>query len=91
MVEKILKTGAGFAGRHGVAGALWTRGETFFAEARVFAVHSSPEDTVETMYVQAREGDAAITLLEAKIKEKFGDVKWLHWQDAAENSGTPGS
>ena len=83
-VEKILRTGTGFAGRYGVAGALWTRGETFFAEAKVFT--SSPEDTVQTIRVEARGGHAAMTLLEEKIKEKFGDVKWLHWQDAAENS-----
>jgi hypothetical protein len=80
-VQIILKTGVGSAGFYGVAGALWTRSGTFFAEARVFVRGASPEvqGMIEMICVEAGESDLAIVLLEQKIKEKFGPVKWVEW------------
>jgi hypothetical protein len=83
----MLKTGLGPAGFYGIASALWTRHGTFFAEARIFVRGSSPEieGVIETVQVDARQSDLAIALLEEKIKEKFGSVKWLDWI----NAGSP--
>ena len=83
-VQTILKTGVGSAGFYGVAGALWTRSGTFFAEARVFVRGSSPdiEVVVGTIRVEASQSDRAIALLEEKINEKYGSVKWVHWLNA---------
>lgn len=55
------------------------------AEARVFVRGSTPqiEAVLETIRIEAVEAEPAIALLENKIAEKFGPVKWLHWANAA--------
>ena len=81
-VQRILKTGAGSMGSYGFAGAVWVRGETFFAEARVFVRESNPETRgmLETIRVEAHESDEAIRLLQARLEEKFGTtLRWCSW------------
>ena len=85
-------TGVGSADFYGVAGALWTRGEIYFAEARVFIRGSVPEieKSLETIRVHARDREVALTLLNQKVAEEFAPVKWLLWTSAeafAERSG----
>jgi hypothetical protein len=83
-VQILLKTGVGSAGFYGIAGALWARSGTFFAEARVFVRGSSPdiEGVVGTIRVEASRNDLVISLLEEKINEEYGSVKWVHWLNA---------
>jgi hypothetical protein len=51
---------------------------------RIFVRGSSPEieGILKTMRVQARQSDLAISLLEEKVNEKYGRVKWVHWLSA---------
>jgi len=86
-VQRILKTGAGSLGSYGFAAAIWIRGGTVFAEARVFDRGSNPVTLgmLETIRVEAHESDEAIRLLQARLEEKFGTtLRWCSW-------GKPGS
>jgi hypothetical protein len=51
----------------------------------VFVRGSTPEieAVVETIRIEAVDADPAIALLETRIAEKFGSVKWLYWMSAA--------
>ena len=84
-VRRILRTGVGSVGFYGVAAALWMRSGRYVAEAGVFVRGSTPEieGLLETVQIEAVEADPAIGLLENKIAEKFGPVKWVNWADAA--------
>jgi len=79
--EEMLKTGSGSVGSYGFAAAVWMRGGTVFAEARVFV----REPTTRTLgmlgaiRVEAHEGEQAIKLLQAKLEEKFGSLRWCRW------------
>jgi hypothetical protein len=83
-VQEILKTGVGAAGFYGVAAALYKRSEGYIAEARVFVRGSTPkiEAVLQTIRIEAEQADPAIALLENKIAERFGSVKWLYWAKA---------
>jgi len=85
-VQRIVKTGAGSMGSYGFAGAVWVRGGTFFAEARVFARKSNlvTRGMLETIRVEAHESEEAITLLQAKLAEKFGSLRWHRWSSWGE-------
>ena len=85
-VQRIVKTGAGSMGSYGFAGAVWLRGGRFFAEARVFARESNlaRRGILETIRVEAHESEEAITLLRARLEEKFGRVRWSRWNSFGE-------
>jgi len=73
-------------GPYGFAAALWARGGTFFAEARVFKRESNPvtPGMLETIRVEAHESAEAIMLLQAKLAEKFGSLRWVRWYSLGE-------
>jgi len=85
-IQRILKTGAGSMGSYGFAGAVWARGETIFAEARVFVRESTPaaRGMLETIRVEARESEEAIALLRARLEERFGRLRWCRWYSTGE-------
>ena len=85
-VQRIVKTGAGSMGSYGFAGAVWGRGGTFFAEARVFVRESTPatRGMLETIRVEALGSEEAMRLLRARLEEKFGTLRWSRWYSSGE-------
>jgi len=74
----MLKTGSGSVGSYGFAAAVWIRGGTVFAEARVFVREPTTRTLgmLRAIRVEAHEGEQAIKLLQAKLEEKFGSLRW---------------
>lgn len=83
-VQRALKVGSGSVGLcYGFAGAMWWRNGTFYAHARVFVRGSTPQikGMVETIKVEAPDGDRVLLLLHDRIQESFGDIRWVQWFD----------
>jgi hypothetical protein len=55
----------------------FVRSRRFFAEARVF--QRRPAGPVEVIRLETEEEDAAPALLEGKIEETYGPVKFVRW------------
>lgn len=76
-VQRVLRSLVGSTHTHGFAATVWSRSRRFFAEARVF--QRRPAGPVEVIRLETDEEDAALALLEGKIEETYGPVKFVRW------------
>ena len=83
-LPKILKAGSGCCtDSYGFASALWARGGTFYAEARVFlrGPVSETKGVIQAVRVEASDADRAVDLLQKRIEARFGPIKWVRWRN----------